>query len=344
MEVSPSKCITGSYYVDFVDICAVARELGIREGSEFLSFICRSPKIADLDYFTVRDPDRHSNSTVSHNLEVFTASHTSFLEILDDTVSEEKLTYFLDWIRGVQYTRIIGTYVVENSKDLHILIYPVADCHLEMYMEDRYIDESVPDALQRFFVCLTNTLAYLHRMLIKHMDIKPKNLLVRKSAAQHGPNAKIYLADFGIARSYNSALDAETCSPTPYTPVFAAPEVVTQAIRGFKADVFSMGCVFAEILSALAGSRDELLQRREEGTSDRSFQANIDAVKEYIGGLPLQQGTSAFAAREGCLKMLNADPDERPDSETLCQLLGAHLLGNGCCFAGADRLEAAVEK
>ncbi|KAL0257371.1 hypothetical protein SLS55_008182 [Diplodia seriata] len=181
-------------------------------------------------------------------------------------------------------------------------------------------------------------------MLIKHMDIKPKNLLVRKSAAQLGPNAKVYLADFGIARSYNSALDAETCSPTPYTPVFAAPEVVTQDIRGFKADVFSMGCVFAEILSALAGSRDELLQRREEGTSDRSFQANIDAVKEYIGGLPLQQGTSPFAAREGCLKMLNADPDERPDSETLCRLLGAHALGDGCCFAGADRLEAAMEK
>lgn len=241
----------------------------------------------------------------------------------------------LQRINHAHVVRVIGTYVFEHSKDLQILIYPIADCDLETYMEGDF-DQ---DAFESFFVCLANTLAYLHRMLIKHMDIKPKNILVKCQPRAYWSRAKIYLADFGIARSYDSAPDAETCSPTAYTRTYAAPEVVAQDIRRLKADIFSLGCVFAEMLCALAGSREELWEIRENNTTDSSFQGNIDAVRRKISSLSIC--VYVAAARDWCCTMLDSDPDKRPDSETLCELVGTHApYSSFCCYAGADRLEA----
>lgn len=243
----------------------------------------------------------------------------------------------LQRINDAHVVRVIGTYVFEHSRNLQILIYPVADCDLETFMEEEF--ERV--ALERFFVCLGNTLAYLHRMLIKHMDIKPKNILVKHhEGAAFESRKKVYLADFGIARSYESATDAETCSPTAYIRIYAAPEVVAQDTRGLKADIFSLGCVFAEMLCALAGSRKELRVIRESNTADSSFQGNIDVVRRQIERLPIEENTTVFRARNECLTMLDSDPEKRPTSETLCQIGGAHVLDLGCCHDGAEQLEA----
>lgn len=244
----------------------------------------------------------------------------------------------LQKLNHAHIVRMIGTYVFKNSKDLHILIYPVADYDLEKFMEND-ID---PMSLMKFFTCLASTLAYLHRELIKHMDIKPKNLLVRYNQPDHSPDRepKIYLADFGIARSYDSALDAETCSPTPFTRIYAAPEVVAQETRGFKADIFSLGCVFAEMLSALEGSWEDLVRVRERNSADRSFQANIDSVVEHIKHLPRRKSSIFWIPQLEFISMLNADPDKRPSAEELAAFYGPHMRANGCCNAGADRLEA----
>ena len=57
---------------------------------------------------------------------------------------------------------------------------------------------------------------------------------------------KVYIADFGISRSYRTIPESETESPTSFTKTYAAPEVINQSRRGLSADVFSLGCVFAE--------------------------------------------------------------------------------------------------
>ncbi|KAF2811502.1 kinase-like protein, partial [Mytilinidion resinicola] len=106
-----------------------------------------------------------------------------------------------------------------------------------------------------FLRCLAKALAYIHENAMKHMDVKPKNLLVRdlrSSTICNQGHYKIYIADFGIARSYRSIEECNTESPIAFTRIYAAPEVVAQERRDQKADIFSLGAVYCEMLAVLA--------------------------------------------------------------------------------------------
>ena len=144
---------------------------------------------------------------------------------------------------------------------MSILIYPVAEYDLAAFLET--INAGEVDALtwyamvsscNRFFGCLSSALAHIHARAVKHMDIKPPNILVRdvgRSDAQSESRFKVYIADFGIARAYDSIDSVETDGPTLCTRKFASPEVIRQELRGHPADVFSLGCVFLEMMTTL---------------------------------------------------------------------------------------------
>lgn len=250
----------------------------------------------------------------------------------------------LQAVNHAHVVRLVGTYVFEGSKDLHILLYPVADCDLEAFMDVEDVDKA---SIKTFFACLAGTLAFLHARAIKHMDIKPRNLLVkdmRGSTVKHDAPHKIYLADFGISRSYDSALDAETCSPTSFTRIYSAPEVVKQETRGLKADIFSLGCVYAEMLAAVEQSRDELIAVREASPVDRSYQANLEVVRKCVEALTTGKLLSDRRFPQAqCLEMLEADPEKRPSAEELVQSLsvrrGSVAASQSCCGGGADPFE-----
>lgn len=179
----------------------------------------------------------------------------------------------------------MGTYIVERSKDLYILMYPVTEYNLSEFMDEE-VDPDLPKTLRSFLPCLASTLAFLHdKHHIKHMDIKPENILVRSienSTKKHHSGAyKVYLADFGISRSYASPEESETNSITSFTPLYAAPEVVSQELRGFKADVFSLGCVFTEMLATICSLRDALEEIRER-SGRRPFHANLAAIQKLL--------------------------------------------------------------
>jgi tRNA A-37 threonylcarbamoyl transferase component Bud32 len=207
----------------------------------------------------------------------------------------------LQRLQHYHLVRVVGTYIIR--KDLSILLYPVTEWNLEEFMEDTvdrlcdlkdfsdsYEHRCRTLSLRTFFGCISNALHYIHRMNVKHMDIKPKNFLVRSTRtplADRVDNYKIYIADFGIARSYNSAQEAETDSWTSFTRTYAAPEVVLQEKRSFSADIFSLGCVFTEILATILSTksnnlRAELQENRVSPHGDTSFQANVDTVRKFI--------------------------------------------------------------
>ncbi|OCL06084.1 kinase-like protein, partial [Glonium stellatum] len=100
--------------------------------------------------------------------------------------------------------------------------------------------------LRTAFGCLCQAVIYLHGAQIKHKDIKPSNILVH--------NDTVILTDFGIAHDY-SDLDegSNTGGPTGFTAAYAAPEVVRQERRNRSADIFSLGCVFLEMITVVLG-------------------------------------------------------------------------------------------
>jgi serine/threonine protein kinase len=104
--------------------------------------------------------------------------------------------------------RVVGTYVIGN--ELSILLYPATTHNLETFMNEytELRDQprssfslasliSMETALIRFIRCLASTIAYVHANLIKHMDIKPTNLLVQEKISETGLTTRSTLRTLG---------------------------------------------------------------------------------------------------------------------------------------------------
>jgi serine/threonine-protein kinase ULK2 len=92
-----------------------------------------------------------------------------------------------------------------------------------------------------FFVQLVDGLSFLHSRNVIHRDIKPQNILLTESSAA----ATIKIADFGFAKHLTEAAMAQTpCG----TPLYMAPEIFQMKDYNEKADLWSLGCVYYEML------------------------------------------------------------------------------------------------
>ena len=81
---------------------------------------------------------------------------------------------------------------------------------------------------------------YIHTANVIHRDLKPSNLLVNK-------NCDLKICDLGLARGYQQEDDIKT--EYVVTRWYRAPEVILQASEYTKAvDIWSVGCIFAELL------------------------------------------------------------------------------------------------
>ncbi|KAF3050774.1 hypothetical protein E8E11_010240 [Didymella keratinophila] len=256
----------------------------------------------------------------------------------------------LQRVQHQHIVRLVGTYTYK--KELAILLYPVAEWNLEEYLDER-VERLVefPNFnkahLMTFLGCLSNALAFIHGHNVKHMDIKPGNLLIRDTGGTH----RIYIADFGISRAYASAEESNTDSPTSCTRIYAAPEVALQDTRGFAADVFSLGCVFLEIFSALlsigAINRRAELAKIRTSHNDRSYQMNRVIILQWFdmiltGYVWLEHDMEPrgyYWTIPGTTRtMMSEKPHARPTAQKLAEVT-EHLCC-GTCGDGPEPFEA----
>lgn len=105
-------------------------------------------------------------------------------------------------------------------------------------------------AVKTILAQLLSAVAYLHDHWVLHRDLKTANLLLA-SAATGAPAAErvvLKVADFGLARHYGDPLPPLT--PRVVTLWYRAPELLLGATAYTPAiDVWSVGCIFAELLS-----------------------------------------------------------------------------------------------
>ena len=89
---------------------------------------------------------------------------------------------------------------------------------------------------------------HLHSNGVVHRDLKPDNLVVKSNGC------KVKLIDFGLAitsQSANTNSDSaqnRRLSSYVYTRWYRAPEVVLLADYTTKADMWAIGCIFAEMI------------------------------------------------------------------------------------------------
>lgn len=211
--------------------------------------------------------------------------------------------------------RFVGTYAFRHS--FTILMTPSADFDLGYFMENHTgIGEPGIATIIQWFSCLVQGVLHMHSHSVKHQDIKPSNILIR------GRN--IFLADFGVSKYF---IDSESTTFTSgnMTKKYCSPETAHQGLRGRGSDIFSLGCVFIEMLSFLLYDGSEAFREFQKYyfTGDGAFQENLNAIGLWMIQLQAHPRMILKSYLQDVLKfcksMLKEKSGDRPSAKDLAE-------------------------
>lgn len=117
------------------------------------------------------------------------------------------------------------------------LVFEHVDQDLKTYLEKAPPPGLPASQIQDLMRQLLCGLAFLHSNCIIHRDLKPENILVTS-------RGQVKLADFGLARIYSCHM---ALTPVVVTLWYRAPEVLLQSSYATPVDIWSTGCIFAEM-------------------------------------------------------------------------------------------------
>jgi serine/threonine protein kinase len=215
--------------------------------------------------------------------------------------------------------RVFATYV--SKYEVGQILHPVADeGDLERFLETfsqslpdcdspniSDIDKAKVDILKRSFGCLASGLEFMHQRKIRHKDVKPRNVLIHQGS--------VIYTDFGYSLDYSREGHSTTTGrPDFLTRRYSAPEVVDFEPRNSRSDVFSLGCVFLDVLSTLVqdlvlGSDQCYFERMSSihtqmssSSTPRSLEFLIKIVISMTLANPVERPTAAEVASKfrGC--------------------------------------------
>jgi cyclin-dependent kinase 2 len=133
--------------------------------------------------------------------------------------------------------------VIHSNQQLY-LVFEYLDEDLKKFMK-KYREARVdPMLVKSLMYQLCNGIYYCHSHRVLHRDLKPQNLLIED-------NKYLKLADFGLARAYNTM--SKTLTHEVVTLWYRAPEILLGASQySTPIDVWSIGCIFAELATGRA--------------------------------------------------------------------------------------------
>ena len=132
-----------------------------------------------------------------------------------------------------------------------VAVYDFGEYHSQPYIVMEYVaGETLAEVIRRrapvslseklrWIEELTAGVGYAHQMSVIHRDIKPANLIIDRTG-------RLKILDFGIARMLGIASNTRDMIGTPG---YMAPEQILGESVDRRADLFSIGVVFYELLS-----------------------------------------------------------------------------------------------
>lgn len=194
-------------------------------------------------------------------------------------------------------------------------VYDVLDQPEETFLVMEYVEGATlrdrlnaPFDTQRFLriaIQCAEALQAAHEKGIVHCDIKPENIMVT-------PKGEVKVLDFGVAKRLphagagsGSASTASGEGGLSGTPAYMAPEILLEKEPDDRADLFSLGVVFYEMLAGVHPFRAE------------SFVATSDRIL-HEAPVPLCRLNPQVPQRLQHLvdRMLAKDPAQRPAGAT----------------------------
>ncbi|KAF5011158.1 hypothetical protein FDECE_2722 [Fusarium decemcellulare] len=246
-------------------------------------------------------------------------------------LSREKVNTFITELKVLKRVNhrhcveLIGSY--SDAKHFALIMEPVGDYNLAEYYHKAKGNADMLSLMRSFLGCLTSALQYLHGSRIRHRDIKPQNIVVKRDCP--------LITDFGIAYSWENLKRGTTTADSSKTMIYAAPEVVRVEARNESADVWSLGCVFLEIATVLKGEEVQNMRERFRERSDRyDFHANREEIglwMEQLRGVPT---TTDDVVLDWAASMLQPVSSERPMAAQLFDEIADESTHRGVLFCG----------
>jgi serine/threonine protein kinase len=276
----------------------------------------------------------------------------------DDFINERNVIKALS---TVQHLHIMYSLDNWTTAEAAFMLFPLAIGDLRTFLGGErpacLTDELVNWASEQIRgVC--DALSYIHehvyeemdKTIVKrigfHHDLKPANILLFESGnGDHGPIWKI--GDFGSGAVKYTHLSevpeffnrkASTGDPT-----YSAPEYLVSGKVSRPKDIWSLGCIFVEVLVwFLVSEKDAVAQfersRRVSAYGEQSQKGIYwtqqdgkpllnQAVADQLEALQRKAGESVFFTRTlTCVRrMLHVDPIQRPSAGQLCSDLQGSL-------------------
>jgi len=142
-------------------------------------------------------------------------------------------------LKEMIHPTIVSLLDVVNYDNKLYLVFEFLDQDLKKYM-DSVTTLSAP-LVQSYCKQLLQGLTYCHQRRIVHRDLKPQNLLIDKKGS-------LKIADFGLARAF--CVPVRQYTHEVVTLWYRAPEILLgSATYSIPVDIWSAGCIFAEMLS-----------------------------------------------------------------------------------------------
>jgi len=201
-------------------------------------------------------------------------------DIDESQLNDIKLRFFreAEAAGNLSHPNIVTIYDVGEDMGLAYMAMELLDGReLSEFCEK---DKTLPlkEALQTV-ASVADALAYAHDKGVVHRDIKPSNIMVLK-------NGKIKVTDFGIARVMDSS--KTTTGVILGTPSYMSPEQISGKKVDGRSDLFSLGVVLYELLSAdrpFKGDSFAALMYNIANSTHTSIKKVVPTIPQPLSGI-----------------------------------------------------------
>ncbi|RTZ58598.1 MAG: hypothetical protein DSZ33_05665 [Gammaproteobacteria bacterium] len=204
-------------------------------------------------------------------------------------------------IGKLHHPHIVSVYDI-GVTDLHhyIAMEHLEGGNLRYRMETDLDAERSADIVMK----IAEALAYAHRQGLVHRDIKPENIMFTDGGHP-------VLTDFGVAKLLRETTRSTCTGITMGTPYYISPEQARGANIDGRSDIYSLGCVFHELLTGSPPYE-----------SDDSLAVLYSHVHDSLPVLPDHHSSWQPVLD----RMLAKNPDDRfGNAEELLQELHTHM-------------------
>ena len=278
-----------------------------------------NPKVHEtfeMKYKVIQEKGRGSYGVVEEVEEQSTSNRYIRKRILLDRSRgpsrEEMIQKVLEEVKNMRNLRhqnivTLASFFKESTHEWSLLIHPVAEYDLKEFFEkcsEEHYHEDLTSQINPWFENLLDALACTHKNKIRHRDIKPTNILIKEKA--------VYLCDFGLARDFSGQESSASHGPIlEGTPEYRAPEIHSDQRRGPLADVFSLGCVFSELLGVKHG-KSAAEYRTSRG---KPFRECLPKVHSWVASVRNLENQHSRILCDIIMRMIHEDPSKRIKSE-----------------------------